>query len=149
MGEVRIRERTLKEHKLNGYQIQLHHIEENFARGHDCTCEKLHDFHERLLYLLQNLSGNIQAYNIKLQQAGAPAISQYKYNSLITDLMITVKQNVFMPRRSTATNLSVVSQYMFEKLDKRKQVDITDTDLQTAFNRVCHEILKLNSNALV
>lgn len=55
--------------------------------------------------------------------------------------IITSKQHGFVPRRSTVTNLSCVTEYLANKLDKKLQVDIIYTDIGKAFDSINHRLL--------
>lgn len=54
---------------------------------------------------------------------------------------IVINQHGFVPGRSTETNLTCVTQFVSEKLDDSKQVDIIYTDFSKAFDRLDHGIL--------
>lgn len=54
---------------------------------------------------------------------------------------IILEQHGFVKRRSTTTNLMVFTNYLFEHMDQRIQVDAVYTDFQKAFDKVDHKIL--------
>lgn len=51
------------------------------------------------------------------------------------------EQHGFIKNRSTTTNLLIYSNYLFEGLDKRTQIDAIYTDFRKAFDKVDHRIL--------
>lgn len=55
--------------------------------------------------------------------------------------IIIPEQHGFIKKRSTTTNLTVFTNYLFESLDKHAQVDAVYTDFKKAFDKVDHEIL--------
>lgn len=61
------------------------------------------------------------------------------YNS--TKHVITIDQHGFVEKRSCVTNLSCLSQYISEALDKQMQVDVVYLDFQKAFDQIDHYIL--------
>ena len=54
---------------------------------------------------------------------------------------IVTNQHGFVSGRSTETNLTCLTQYVSEKLDDNKQVDVIYTDFSKAFDRLDHGIL--------
>lgn len=64
--------------------------------------------------------------------------------------MISINQHGFMRGRSTVTNLTCLTQFLCESLDKRCQVDVVYTDFSKAFDRLDHYLLlkKLESFGL-
>lgn len=54
---------------------------------------------------------------------------------------ISPNQHGFMSGRSTVTNLSTITQYLAEVMDKRGQVDVIYTDFSRAFDTINHTIL--------
>lgn len=46
-----------------------------------------------------------------------------------------------MAKRSTATNLIHITQYIAQALDKRKQVDVVYLDMSKAFDMIMHNVL--------
>lgn len=72
--------------------------------------------------------------------------------SLYTRIYASVKslispyQHGFMEKRSTASNLCLISQYISNVLDSQSQVDVIYTDFSKAFDRIDHDLLleKLN-----
>lgn len=54
---------------------------------------------------------------------------------------ITPMQHGFMSNRSTATNLTVFTQFVSETLDNNGQVDVIYTDFSKAFDRMDHHML--------
>lgn len=61
------------------------------------------------------------------------------YSSLSEHLL--ANQHGFMKRKSTVTNLLVYSDYLFNSMDKRTQVDAIYTDFRKAFDKVDHLLL--------
>lgn len=55
--------------------------------------------------------------------------------------VIIPEQHGFVQRRSTVSNLLIFSNYLFENMDRRLQVDAVYTDFQKAFDKVDHLIL--------
>lgn len=55
--------------------------------------------------------------------------------------LIAFSQHGFMSRRSTETNLLLITQHLAEELDARGQVDVIYTDFSKAFDRMDHGIL--------
>lgn len=60
------------------------------------------------------------------------------------------EQHGFVKNRSTSTNLLLYTQYLFEAMDNRTQVDTIYTDFKKAFDKVDHLILlqKLSFNGI-
>lgn len=64
-----------------------------------------------------------------------------KYLFLEIQPLISPHQHGFLPKRSTVTNLSHVTEYINNALDDRGQVDVIYTDFSRAFDSVDHDIL--------
>lgn len=54
---------------------------------------------------------------------------------------LSCNQHGFLDRRSSATNLMVLTQYISEVLDEQGQVDVVYTDFTKAFDRIDHNVL--------
>lgn len=53
---------------------------------------------------------------------------------------ISVNQHGFMPKRSTTTNLTILTNFIVREMEKGNQVDAIYTDLSAAFDKMNHEI---------
>lgn len=54
---------------------------------------------------------------------------------------INQQQHGFIKERSTVTNLLLYTNFLFESMDQRTQVDVIYTDFQKAFDKVDHDVL--------
>ena len=70
------------------------------------------------------------------------------FESIITDEIferlkhhILEEQHGFFKGRSTATNLGIFQNYLFDGVESGFQVDVIYTDLTKAFDRVYHSLL--------
>lgn len=54
---------------------------------------------------------------------------------------ITPQQHGFMKKKSTISNLLIYSNFIFQALDEKKQVDAIYTDFRKAFDKVDHNLL--------
>lgn len=72
------------------------------------------------------------------------------YSAICTTVFKSIpdEQHGFMNKRSTVTNLTYFTNYIFRSMDDGKQVDVIYTDFEKAFDRVDHIILLHKLNAL-
>lgn len=55
--------------------------------------------------------------------------------------LLASAQHGFVPGRSTTTNLTCITQFIADELDRKHQVDVVYTDFSKAFDRLDHTIL--------
>lgn len=55
--------------------------------------------------------------------------------------LISTSQHGFMEKRSTVSNLTCLTKFVSDSLDKRGQVDVVYTDFSKAFDRIDHKLL--------
>lgn len=55
--------------------------------------------------------------------------------------LLSAEQHGFVKSRSTASNLALFTNYLFQNMDKQIQVDTVYTDFQKAFDKVDHKLL--------
>lgn len=73
-------------------------------------------------------------------------LEKFLHNELYPLLRNKINQNQygFVKRRSALTNLFCFSSYLFNNMDKFKQVNAVYTDFKEAFNMVVYEMLLRN-----
>lgn len=70
------------------------------------------------------------------------------FEAIITDELfesckhsIVDEQHGFYKHRSTATNLAIFQDFLVSNIEQGRQIDVIYTDLQKAFDSVCHDLL--------
>lgn len=67
-------------------------------------------------------------------------LSRQLLHTLFIILNIYYASNSFVAKRSTSTNLSSFVEQLLSHVSSNKEVDVTNTDLSKAFDRVDHDI---------